>query len=83
MKILNWALSPHAVERILERQILLGELAILLEDPDEVIQQGQKFIFTKFFHERNDNKVAAVILEKKEDGLWLVITVIVNFKITK
>jgi Domain of unknown function (DUF4258) len=83
MKILNWALSPHAVERILERKISLGEIKELLEDPDDVIQQGPKYIFSKTFTHRNDNSVAAVVLEKKEDGLWLIITVMVNFKIKK
>ncbi len=81
MKILNWALSPHAVERILERRISLNELRKLLEEPDEIIQQGPKYILCKQFTERNDNRIAAVVLEKKEDGLWLVITVMVNFKI--
>ncbi len=83
MKILNWALSPHALERILERKITLKELQELLEEPDNVIPQGEKFIFCKFFHNRNDNKLAAVVLEKKEDGLWLVITEMLYFKVKK
>lgn len=83
MKIKNWALHSHALERILERKISLEEIKELLENPDNIIPQGSKFIFCKYFQKRNDNKIAAVILEKKEDGLWLVITVMVNFKIRK
>ena len=79
LKITNWFLSPHAVLRLEERKIEIKELESILVDPDEVIEQGQKYILAKKFENRKDNMLAAVVLEKKED-LWLVITVMVNFE---
>jgi hypothetical protein len=41
------------------------ELEQLILHPDQIIQQGPKFIFVKNFLKRKDNNVAAVIIEKK------------------
>ena len=51
----------------------------VLNSPDEVIKQGPKLIYVKMIKHRKDNLLAAVVLEKKE-GLWLVITLMVNFQ---
>lgn len=80
LKIKKWALTPHAVERIEERKITLKELESILKDPDDVIAQGPKFILIKTFIHRNDNCVGVVVIEKEGNGLWLVITVLVNFQ---
>ena len=83
LKIKKWALTPHAMARIFERKISLEEMTQLIETPEEVISQGAKFILTKTFRGRKDNKIAAVIVEKQGDELWLVITVMVNFQVKK
>lgn len=79
-KIENWALTPHAAQRIFDRHVSLEEITQLLTSPEDVVSQGPKLILTKTFGRRKDNKVAAVVIEKKGDELWLVITVMVNFQ---
>ena len=81
LKINKWVLTPHAVDRILDRKISMLELEKLILNPDKIIEQGPKFIFVKKFAKRNDNNVAAVILEKKGKDLWVVITVMINFQV--
>ncbi|HXH29438.1 MAG TPA: DUF4258 domain-containing protein [Bacteriovoracaceae bacterium] len=78
-KILRWFLSPHAAQRMLERHISVEELDLILSDPDQVTEQGPKYIFSKVIKSRKDNLLAAVVMEKKE-GLWLVITIMINFE---
>lgn len=80
LNIKKWVLTPHAVERIVDRKISMAELESLILSPDEVVAQGPKFLLIKKFKGRKDNNVAAVILEKKEQDLWVVITVMVNFQ---
>lgn len=48
--------------------------------PDEVLRQGPKYILAKEIKGRRDNKVAAVVLERKGENLWVVVTVMVNFR---
>ncbi len=83
LDIKKWALTPHAAKRIFERKISLEEMTLLIGEPEEVISQGPKLILTKTFGSRRDNKVAAVVMEKQGDDLWLVITVMVNFQVKK
>lgn len=78
--IKKWVLTPHAVERILDRKISMAELEVLIKNPDQIVQQGPKYILVKKFPKRKDNNVAAVLIEKKGEGLWVVITVMVNFQ---
>ena len=78
-KIRRWVLLPHALERLQERKVSARELALVIEHPDVTIPQGEKWIFAKTIHGRSDNKIAAVLLEKEDRGLWLVITVMVQF----
>ncbi|MGZ3772580.1 MAG: DUF4258 domain-containing protein [Pseudobdellovibrionaceae bacterium] len=80
LKIKKWVLTPHAVERVLERKISMLELERLLTQPDEIIEQGPKFILSKKFSSRKDNNIAAVVIEKKGEDLWVVLTVMVNFQ---
>ncbi|MBC7743230.1 MAG: DUF4258 domain-containing protein [Bdellovibrionaceae bacterium] len=77
--IKKWVLSPHAAARIIERKISIDEMNLIFTEPDFVLHQGPKYIFSKSLMKRSDNYIAAVIIEKKED-LWLVITVMVNFQ---
>lgn len=81
LKINKWVLTPHAVDKILDRKISMLELEQLILNPDKIIEQGPKFIFVKKFAKRKDNNVAAVIIEKKGKDLWVVITVMINFQI--
>lgn len=80
LKINRWVLTPHAVDKILDRKISMQELEQLMLNPDQVIEQGPKYILVKKFLKRKDNNIAAVILEKKGKDLWVVITVMVNFQ---
>ncbi len=82
IKITKWVLTPHAAERLLERKISIAELETLLTSPGEIVQQGPKYLLVAHFPKRSDNKLAAVVLEKKGD-LWLVITILINFEIRK
>ena len=77
--IKRWVLSPHAAQRMSERDISVDDLQRLIDSPDTVVHQGPKWIFAGHLPGRTDNQVAAVILEKGEKGLWLVITVMVRF----
>lgn len=81
--IKKWVLTPHAAQRIFERKISLEELAQVIHSPEDPLRQGPKLILTKTFRSRKDNKVAAVVIEKKGDDLWLVLTVMVNFRVKK
>ena len=78
IKISNWVLTPHAASKIIERKISIEELQALLTSPDQIIPQGPKFLLVSHFPHRTDNKLAAVVLEKKGD-LWVVITILINF----
>ena len=80
IKINKWVLTPHAVDKILDRKISMLELEQLILSPDQIIEQGSKYIFVKRFTKRKDNNVAAVIIEKKGKDLWVVITVMINFQ---
>ena len=80
LSIKKWVLTPHAVERVVNRKISMAELELLILSPDEVIAQGPKYLLVKKLKGRKDNNVAAVIIEKKEQDLWVVITVMVNFQ---
>ena len=73
-------LTPHAVKRIEERKISIQEVQDTLNNPDVVKTKGPKFILAKSFDNRGDNKLACVIIEKKTEDLWVVITVMHNFK---
>jgi hypothetical protein len=76
----KWALTPHAAERVIERKISIDDLEAVINSPEDEIFQGPKLILTKTFKQRSDNKIAAVVLEKKGENLWLVLTVMVNFQ---
>ncbi len=80
LNIKKWVLTPHAVERVLNRKISMDELGSLIQEPDQIIPQGPKFILIKRFQKRKDNNIAAILIEKKGEGLWVVITVMVNFQ---
>lgn len=56
LKIKKWVLTPHAVQRILDRDISMEELRQLMLNPDEVVVQGPKFLLSKRFQSRKDNK---------------------------
>lgn len=79
-KVKKWVYSPHALKRIQERRISAEELAQIIQLPDEEIKQGPKWIFVKTLSGRTDNRIAAVLLEKKEQNLWVVLTVMVRFE---
>ncbi|HLG19542.1 MAG TPA: DUF4258 domain-containing protein [Bdellovibrionota bacterium] len=81
-KLIKWVLSPHAATRMMERRITVDEIRGIIETPDYRIPQGPKWIFGKRLKGRRGNDVAAVILERKEQALWVVITVMVRFERT-
>jgi hypothetical protein len=79
-KIKKWVLSPHAVLRMEERHISLAEISSLISNPDLTLPQGPKWIFAKALPGRSDNLIAAVLLERQESALWVVVTVMVRFE---
>jgi hypothetical protein len=79
-RVKKWVCTSHALQRIQERRIKAEELREIIESPDIVIPQGPKWIFAKTVVNRSDNQIAAVLLERKEDGLWVVLTVMVHFE---
>jgi hypothetical protein len=79
-KITKWVLSPHAVQRMMERDISTMEIENVLKNPDIIQPQGPKYILAKEISSRKDNLIAAVVLEKVEKNLWLVITVMIKFQ---
>lgn len=78
----KWVLTPHAVQRLAERQITVLEIEQVIRFPDLVLAQGPKFILAKNLKNRSDNLIACVVLEKKSHDLWVVITVMHNFEET-
>lgn len=81
-KIRAFVLSPHSADRMRERNISSAKLREVLDHPDAVMEQGPKWIFAKDIKGRQDNKIAAVVIEKKE-GLWVVITILVRFEVKR
>ena len=79
-KIGKWVLSPHATTRMIERHITTTELDHILHLPDWVIPQGPKWILAKHFKAREDNLIAAVVLQKGGAELWIVLTILVHFE---
>jgi len=63
-----------------ERHISLAKISLLIADPDLRIAQGPKWIFAKALPDRSDNLVAAVLLERQEKSLWVVVTVMARFE---
>jgi hypothetical protein len=76
----KWVLSPHAATRMAERHISADELSDVLHQPDWLSQQGPKWILAKRLKARSDNMVAAVVLQKQETDLWIVLTVVIHFE---
>ena len=75
--------TPHAVERMIQRKISPQEVELLLSTPDGTIKQSMdKFIYYKKIKGRKDNALAAVTVEIRNNR-YEVITVIVNFEVTK
>ena len=79
----KWVLSPHAASRMAERKINSSDIELILNDPDWMLQQGPKWILAKNFKKRNDNLLAAVIIEKEDARLWIVLTVMVRFELKR
>ena len=74
--------SPHAVDRMIQRQISTAEVEDVLAKPDGLIKQSQdKLIVYKKVDARTDNSLAVVAVE--QNGNFEVITVMVNFEVKK
>jgi hypothetical protein len=72
---------PHAVDRMLQRNISTIEVELILTEPDGIIKQSQdKFIYYKKIKGRNDNSIAAVTLLKSKSE-FEVITVMIDFEV--
>lgn len=80
-KIEKWVLSPHAAFRMAERKIAALEIEEIIRNPDWALPQGPKWILAKHFKHRKDNFLAAVILQKEEASLWIVLTIMVHFEV--
>lgn len=74
--------SPHAVDRMIQRQISTAEVEDALANPDGLIKQSQdKIIVYKKINSRTDNSLAVVAVER--DDNFEVVTVMVNFEVKK
>ncbi len=82
-KIEKWVLSAHAATRMVERKVTVKEIEETIRKPDWVMQQGPKWILAKHFKERKDNLLAAVVLEREEANLWVVLTIMVHFEVAR
>jgi hypothetical protein len=69
----------HAAKRMMERNMPVEVVRDLIQEPDFVVAQGPKWVFAKSFPNRPDNSVAAVLVERKEKDLWVVLTVMINY----
>lgn len=76
----KWVFSPHAASRMIERGVSVDAIQQLIDAPDLVIAQEPKWLFAKSFKTRHDNLIAAVLLERKDKNLWIVLTVMINFQ---
>lgn len=75
---------PHAVQRMQERKVTVAEVELIIAQPDGRIPQSKdKAILYKKLPKRKDNLVAAVIVEKINNGLIEVVTILINFEVRK
>ncbi len=71
--------APHAVDRMIEREISTAEVEEILNSPDGRIQQSSdKVIVYKRLNGRGDNSVAVVGVER--NGNFEVVTAMVNLR---
>ena len=74
--------SPHAVDCMIQRRISTTEVENLLINPDGLFRQSRDKVVTyKKIEGRKDNSLAVVAVE--QDGDFDVVTVLVNFEVTK
>ncbi len=79
---MNIKYSPHAVDRMIQRRISTAEVEDVFAKPDGLIKQSQdKIIVYREIGTRVDNSLAVVAVE--QNGNIEVITVMVNFEVTK
>lgn len=72
--------SPHAVDRMIQRQISPSDVEEVLKKPDGLIKQSQdKLIAYKKINTRTDNSLAVVAVER--EGNVEVVTVMTNFEV--
>ncbi len=79
-EIEKWVLTHHAKVRQFERKIANEDLERLLKNFDSCIYQGSKYILVRHFNDRNDNKIAAVVVPG-DKNVWVILTVMVNFQV--
>ena len=78
---MNIKYRPHAVDRMLQRNITTTEVELILSDPDGTIKRSRdKYIYYKKLKGRKDNLVAAVTLIKSKND-FEVLTVMINFEV--
>jgi hypothetical protein len=74
--------SPHAVDRMVERNISTVDVERVLRKPDGVIRHSMdKIIAYKQVRGRKDNVLAVVAVERNEE--FEVVTVLANFEVRK
>ena len=71
---------PHAIDRMLQRQVSMDEVEAVLSTPDGTIRQSEdKVVCYKEVAGREDNLLAVVAVER--DGGYEVVTVMSNFEV--
>ena len=75
---------PHAVDRMQERKVSVADVELIINSSDGRINQSRdKAILYKKFSKRKDNLIAAVIVEKINEDLIEVVTILINFEVRK
>lgn len=80
---MNLVFSAHAVERMQQRKISPTDIEEIIFKCDGKIKQSRdKTIYYKRLKRREDNDLAAVVIEKRNDILE-VLTVMIHFEVKK
>jgi len=74
--------SEHAVGRMMQRKITVGEIEMVINSPDGKIKQSKdKYVYYKKIPGRKDNLIAVVTANTGKTNTTEVITVMINFEV--
>ncbi len=85
MTFKKWIFTFHAKRRMQERDITPGEIEKVVMEADDILRQRDKLIVVKNLKGRNDNAIAVVLAPSrtlKQEDLWIIVTVMVNFRMS-
>ena len=65
---------------MIEREVTELEIAQIICNNEVTLVQGEKFILANSFEKRCDNMIAIVMVSGRREE-WIIITVMINFKV--